>query len=82
MANDCSEEAPLIEKFLIKLGNAEKTKIFKKNFDDAQIFNKLAKEGKDSELKYAPIFKDEEAENKNTDASKDDKKEKEKEKKE
>ena len=39
--------------------------------EDAQIFNKLAKEGKDSELKYAPIFKDEDAENKKTDASKD-----------
>ena len=55
-------------------------KLFKKNFDDAQVFNKLAKEGKDSELIYAPIFKDVEAENKKTDASKEDKKETEKEK--
>ena len=31
----------------------------------------MAKEGKDSELKYAPIFEDKEAENKKTDASKD-----------
>ena len=78
MANDCSEETPVVEKFVIKLGNAEKAKLFKKNFDDAQVFNKLAKEGKDSELKYAPVFKDEEAENKKTDASKEDKKEKDK----
>ena len=71
---------PVIEKFVIKLGNAEKAKLFKKNFDDAQVFNKLAKEGKDSELIYAPIFKDVEAENKKTDASKEDKKETEKDK--
>ena len=80
LANDCSEETPIIEKFVIKLGNAEKAKLFKKNFDDAQVFNKLAKEGKDSELIYAPIFKDVEAENKKTDASKEDKKETEKDK--
>ena len=80
LANDCSEETPVIEKFVIKLGNAEKAKLFKKNFDDAQVFNKLAKEGKDSELTYAPIFKDVEAENKKTDASKEDKKETEKDK--
>ena len=80
LANDCSEETPVIEKFVIKLGNTEKAKLFKKNFDDAQVFNKLAKEGKDSELIYAPIFKDVEAENKKTDASKEDKKETEKDK--
>ena len=80
LANDCWEETPVIEKFAIKLGNAEKAKLFKKNFDDAQVFNKLAKEGKDSELIYAPIFKDVEAENKKTDASKEDKKETEKDK--
>jgi hypothetical protein len=71
MAYDCSDDEPCMEKFVIKLGNAEKAKNFQKHFEDAQIFNKLAKEGKDSELKYAPIFKDEEAENKKTDASKD-----------
>ena len=64
MAYDCSDETPAIEKFVIKLGNADKAKNFQKHFEDAQLFNKLAKEGKDSELKYAPIFKDEEAENK------------------
>jgi hypothetical protein len=77
LAYDCSEEEPVIEKFVIKLGNAEKAKNFQKHFEDAQTFNKLAKEGKDSELVYAPIFKDVEAENKKTDASKqEDKKEK------
>ena len=69
-AYDCSDEEPAIEKFVIKLGNVEKAKTFQKQIEDAQIFNKLAKEGKDSELKYAPIFKDEDAENKKTDASK------------
>ena len=75
IAYDCSDEEPKLEKFLIKLGNADKAKNFQTHFNDAQEFNKLAKEGKESELKYAPIFKDEEAENKKTDASKDDKKE-------
>ena len=76
MAYDCSDETPKKETFVIKLGNAEKAKIFKKNFDEAQIFNKLAKEGKDSELKFAPIFKDEdeEIENKKTDENKEEKK--------
>ena len=74
MAYDCSEE-PVMEKFVIKLGNADKAKVFKKNFEDAQTFNKMVKEGKDKELVWAPIFKDVEAENKKTDASKEDKKE-------
>ena len=73
---DCSDEESCIEKFVIKLGNEDKAKNFQKQFEDAQTFNKLAKEGKDSELKYAPIFKDEEAENKKTDASKEEKKDK------
>ena len=80
MAYDCSEE-PVMEKFVIKLGNAEKAKIFKKNFEDAQTFNKLVKEGKEKELVWAPIFKDVEAENKKTDASKEEKKEDKKEEK-
>ena len=76
LAYDCSDEEPKIEKFVIKLGNADKAKNFQKHFEDAQTFNKLVKEGKESELKYAPIFKDEEAEIKKTDASKEDKKDK------
>ena len=80
MAYDCSEE-PVMEKFVIKLGNAEKAKVFKKNFEDAQTFNKLVKEGKEKELVWAPIFKDVEAENKKTDARKEEKKEDKKEEK-
>ena len=80
MAYDCSEE-PVMEKFVIKLGNADKAKVFKKNFEDAQTFNKMVKEGKDKELVWAPIFKDVEAENKKTDASKEYKKEDKKEEK-
>ena len=80
MAYDCSEE-PVMEKFVIKLGNAEKAKVFKKNFEDAQTFTKLVKEGKEKELVWAPIFKDVEAENKKTDASKEEKKEDKKEEK-
>jgi len=74
MAYDCSEE-PVMEKFVIKLGNADKAKVFKKHFEDAQTFNQLVKEGKENELVWAPVFKDTEAENKKTDASKDEKKE-------
>ena len=74
MAYDCSEE-PVMEKFVIKLGNADKAKVFKIHFEDAQTFNQLVKEGKEKELVWAPVFKDTEAENKKTDASKDEKKE-------
>ena len=81
MAYDCSEE-PVMEKFVIKLGNADKAKVFKKHFEDAQTFNQLVKEGKEKELVWAPVFKDTEAENKKTDASKEDKKEDKKEEKE
>ena len=80
MAYDCSEE-PVMEKFVIKLGNADKAKVFKKHFEDAQTFNQLVKEGKEKELVWAPVFKDTEAENKKTDASKEDKKEDKKEEK-
>ena len=80
IAYDCSEE-PVMEKFVIKLGNADKAKIFKENFENAQTFNQMVKEGKEKELVWAPIFKDVEAENKKTDASKDDKKEDKKEEK-
>ena len=74
IAYDCSEE-PVMEKFVIKLGNADKAKIFKENFENAQTFNQMVKEGKEKELVWAPVFKDTEAENKKTDASKDEKKE-------
>ena len=63
IAYDCSEDEPLMEKFVVKIGNAEKAKIFKENWDAAKLFNKLVKEGKDSELVYAPVVKDDDKEN-------------------
>ena len=80
IAYDCSED-PVMEKFVIKFGNADKAKNFKKNFEDAQTFNLMVKEGKEKELVWAPIFKDVEAEEKKTDASKGEKKEDKKEEK-
>ena len=70
IAYDCSEEEPHLENFAIKLENVDKAQEFKKFFEEAQIFNRLVKEGKNSELKYAPIFKDEENENIKTDSKK------------
>ena len=52
------EEQGHLEIFNIKLGNADKGKAFKDAFEAAREFNKLSKEGKESELKYAPIIKD------------------------
>ena len=63
IAYDCSEDEPLMEKFVVKIGNAEKAKIFKENWDAAKLFNKLVKEGKESELVYAPVVKDDDKEN-------------------
>ena len=60
IAYDCSEDEPLMEKFVVKIGNAEKAKKFKENWDAAKLFNKLVKEGKESELIYAPVVNDDE----------------------
>ena len=60
IAYDCSEDEPLMEKFVVKIGNAEKAKKFKENWDAAKLFNKLVKEGKESELVYAPVIVDDE----------------------
>ena len=60
IAYDCSEEEPLMEKFVVKIGNAAKAKKFKENWDAAKLFNKLVKEGKESELVYAPVIVDDE----------------------
>ena len=60
IAYDCSEDEPLMEKFVVKIGNAEKAKIFKENWEAAKLFNKLVKEGKESELIYAPVVNDDE----------------------
>jgi hypothetical protein len=58
-AYDCSEE-PLMEKFVLKFGNAENATKFKTAFNDARDFNKALKTG--GELKYAAVIneKDEE----------------------
>ena len=60
IAYDCSEDEPLMEKFVVKIGNAAKAKKFKENWDAAKLFNKLVKEGKESELVYAPVIVDDE----------------------
>lgn len=66
-AYDCSEE-PQVEKFVIKLGNAEHGSKFKEAFEAAREFNRLIKEGKESEAKFADVVveekKDEDTEKK------------------
>jgi len=74
MAFDCSEDEHVVEKFVIKLGNAEKAKDFKEKFEAAKLFNKLLKEGKESELVFAPVVVDDKKE----DEKKDEKKEEDK----
>ena len=58
VAFDCSEE-PTMEKFVIKLGNAENGTKFKEAFLAAREFNRLIKEGKESEAKFAPVIVEE-----------------------
>lgn len=55
LAYDCSDETPVVEKFVIKLGNADNAKIFKENFLAAKKFNEDAKAGK--EVVLAPVIK-------------------------
>ena len=62
IAYDCSEEKPLVEKFVFKFGNPENAEKFKKAFNDAKEFNKVAKAG--GEPVYAPVLKDEDDEKK------------------
>ena len=50
-------EVPNVEKFVLKLGNADLAKEFKENFLAAKKFNEDAKAGK--ELVYAPVLKPE-----------------------
>jgi hypothetical protein len=66
-AYDCSDEEPAFEKFVIKLGNAENGAKFKVAFEAAREFNRLIKEGKESEAVFADVIKEDD----------DDKKEKE-----
>lgn len=62
LAYDCSEQDPKIEKFIIKFTDGEKAIKFRENFRKAQIFNKLLKENKDSELVYEPAINEDEVE--------------------
>ena len=59
-AYDCSDETPMVEKFVFKFGNAENAEKFKKSFNDAKEFNKIVKAG--GEPLFAPVIneKDEE----------------------
>ena len=62
LANDFSEEKPLLEKFVIKFFNINcKFKItigatqFRQSFNDAKEFNILCKSGEKEKLIYAPL---------------------------
>ena len=59
VANDFSEEEPRLEKFCVRFQTAENTSLFKAAFEAAQIFNDGVREGKDSELVFAPAIEDE-----------------------
>ena len=76
VAYDFSDEEAAVEKFVIKLGNADNAKKFKEAFNDARQFNIDVKEGK-KDLKFAPVIKEEKEEEK--EEKKDEKKKKKKE---
>ena len=76
VAYDFSDEEAAVEKFVIKLGNADNAKKFKEAFNDARQFNIDVKEGK-KELKNDPVNKQEKEEEK--EENKNEKKEKKKE---
>lgn len=73
IAYDCSEEAPIVEKYVLKLGNADNAKTFKTAFEDAKAFNKASKSG--GELKYAPVIVEEKEEEKKEEKTEDKKEE-------
>jgi len=77
LAYDCSEE-PNVEKLVVKLGNSEHGAKFKEAFNDAREFNKLIKEGKESEAKFAPVVIEEKKEEENKVEKKEDEKKEEK----
>ena len=76
VAYDFSDEEAAVEKFVIKLGNADNAKKFKEAFNDARQFNIDVKEGK-KDLRFAPVIKEEKEEEK--EEKKDEKKEEKKE---
>lgn len=59
-AYDCSDETPMVEKFVFKFGNAENAEKFRKSFNDAKEFNKVVKAG--GEPVYAPVINDKDEE--------------------
>ena len=63
VAYDFSDEEAAMEKFVIKLGNADNAKKFKEAFNDARQFNIDVKEGK-KDLKFAPVLKEDKEEEK------------------
>ena len=72
-AYDCSEN-PLVEKFVIKLGNSDIAAKFKENFLAAREFNKAVKEGKEKEAKWADVIIDEKNDDKKKEEKNEDKK--------
>ena len=73
LAYDCSDEEPTMEKFVVKLGNANNAKVFKENFEAAKKFNQDAKDGK--ELVYAPVIENDKDDKKEETKKEEDKKE-------
>ena len=56
--NDCSEEAPSIEKLAVRLQTAENANLFKAAFEAAKKFNQLVREEKTEGLEFAPVVED------------------------
>jgi hypothetical protein len=57
--NDYSEEQVAIEKLAVRLQSVENATKFKEAFLAARTFNKLYKDGKESEAVMAPLVEDE-----------------------
>ncbi|MCQ2817536.1 MAG: hypothetical protein MJ252_09760 [archaeon] len=74
VAYDCSDEEPVTEKFVLKLGNAQNAKTFKENFEAAKKFNLDAKEGK--EVIMAPVVESDKEEKKKEEVKEEKKEEK------
>ena len=62
LAYDCSEDEPIVEKFVFKFGNPENAEKFRKAFNDAKEYNKVAKAG--GEPVVADVLKEEDEEEK------------------
>ena len=71
-AYDCSEN-PQLEKFVIKLGNSDIATKFKEEFNAAREFNKLVKEGKEKDAKWADVVVDDKNDDKKNEEKKEEK---------